>query len=155
MLWYASPWEVYKTSVHSSDCSGLLTQIINYLNTDTTHVQQSAKRVKSFCPRQGYTFKHHLSLAGGLGVHDMKQDYPLKRRPLPTSGSEYKSKNTGFYFGIHHVIHSALFYFILFHEKDVSWTNSANTNQKKQIQWGQPVLAVTVTQHIKKWNNCK
>lgn len=34
---------------------------INYLDSDTTHIsrkQQKTKRVNSFCPLQGYTFKH-------------------------------------------------------------------------------------------------
>lgn len=67
---------VSRQQSEASDFSVLLTRIINYLISDTTHVQQSAKRVKSFCPRRGYTFKQHYpSLAVG---GNMRQDYPLK-----------------------------------------------------------------------------
>lgn len=57
---------LFKATIRASDFSVLLTRIINYLISDTTHVQQSAKRVESFCPQQGYTFKQHYpSLAVG------------------------------------------------------------------------------------------
>ena len=62
--------QLFKATVRTSDFSVLLTRIINYLISDTTHVQRSAKRVESFCPQQGYTFKQHypsLAVEGGEG----------------------------------------------------------------------------------------
>lgn len=52
----------FKATIQASDFFVLLTRIINYLISDTTHVQQRAKRVKSFCPRQMFTFKLHYPL---------------------------------------------------------------------------------------------
>lgn len=65
-LWCHATARGFKATITASDFSVLLTRIINYLISDTTHVQQSAERVKSFCPQQGYTFKQHYpSLAAG------------------------------------------------------------------------------------------
>lgn len=61
-------WTIRTCITRAADFFVLLKRLINYLISDTTHVQQRAKRVKSICPLEGYTFKQQYLLLAVGGI---------------------------------------------------------------------------------------